>query len=385
PIEKTKKSLEAASVFIDEVVATGRTNISGALARGLAGKRETKRPRIMIFLTDGSPTAGELVPEKIVENLSEMNESGTQIFVMGLGDDVNAHLLDGLSEGTNGSSEYVSPEEEIDVKVASLFNRLSNPVLTDIKISFGDLNTNSIYPQKLPALFKGSEIMVAGRYRDGGEHTVTISGTLGGKPVAHTLKAEFPAGVRGDEEFVATLWATRKIGYLLQEIRLHGENKELIDEVVHLSHKFGIVTEYTAFLATETRGFTQEEAAKEARKNISAANRQKAGKWAVSQACNDIDLQKRVRTGGQANSYIDRRGKVQTVQNIRQVGRRAFYLKEGQWEEADEQGDRKVRTVKLFSKEYFELLRNNPEFSKAQSIGWNLSVNVGNERIKVKK
>ena len=100
---------------------------AGALAQALAGKAEPGRPRIMIFLTDGAPTAGELVPDKILEQVKKANTSGTRIFVMGVGNDVNAHLLDKLADLTDGSSEYVAPQEELDAKIAALYDRLSYP------------------------------------------------------------------------------------------------------------------------------------------------------------------------------------------------------------------------------------------------------------------
>jgi len=381
----TAGNLKAAGDFIDEIVAVGRTNISGALARGLAGKPQKGRPRIMIFLTDGTPTAGELVPENIIKSLARMNESKTRIFVMGMGNDVNAHLLDRLAEDTDGSSEYVGPEEEIDVKVAALYNRLSHPVLTGVQVAFGELMTNSVYPRKVPALFRGSQFIITGRYRGGGTHAVTISGTLAGEEKKYTCAAEFPGKAAPANDYVAPLWAARKIGYLLQEIRLHGEKKELIEEVVRLSKKFGIVTEYTVFIATAGRDMSVGEIAAEATKRVGLARREKSGQWAVRQARNDADLQQRATAAPTANVYVDRRGRVVKADNIRQFGRRVLYFRNGRWEDAETAGDRKVRKVKLFSDEYFKLVRENADFRNAQAVGANLSINVGNERIEVEK
>ena len=383
-VARTEKTLRAANDFVDDIVAVGRTNISGALAKGLAGKPVKGRPRIMIFLTDGTPTAGELVPENIVKQLPDLNTSRTRIFVMGVGHDVNAHLLDRLAEDTDGSSEYVAPDEEIDVKVAALYNRLSNPFLTDVQIAFGELMTNSVYPKKLPALFKGSQFILAGRYRGGGKHTVTISGTLAGEEKTYACTAVLPGETSMKNEYVAPLWAARKIGFLLQEVRLHGENKEVIEEVVRLSRKFGIVTEYTEFIASATRDLSKDEAYEEAKGRMRAAHKVKAGEWAVRQAQADKALQSKASAPNSA-TYIDRRGNVQKADNVRHAGGRVFYLRNGRWEDAQAAGKREVRKVKLFSKEYFELVRENKEFREAQSVGDNLSINVGKARIVVEK
>jgi Ca-activated chloride channel family protein len=392
----TPANLTAGREFVENVVANGRTNISGALAKALAGKAEAGRPRIMMFLTDGAPTSGELVPDKIIEQVQKADSNGTKIFVMGVGNDVNAHLLDRLAEVTDGSSEYVAPREELDAKIAALYDRLSHPVLSGVKVSFGGLTTQSVLPPKLPVLFKGSEIMMVGRYKDGGKHTFTISGSLSGKETKYTCDVDLPkkAGATTNE-FLAPLWAARQIGYLLQEIRLRGPNKELIEEVVRLSRQYGIVTEYTDFIASMPEmpagaGGPAPAAAKAAQlrlaeDRITQARGEKAGQWAVNQAYNDKDLQKRAVAGNAVNAYRDRRGNLTTVNNVTLVGRRAFYLQNGQWVDAEEAGDRKTRVVKLFSPEYFELIRNDADFARAQHLGWALSINVGEERIVIEK
>ncbi len=385
-VDVTPENLKGARAFVEDVVAHGQTNIAGALQKALAGKATAGRERIMIFVTDGAPTVGERSPEKILEQVKKQN-AGTRIFVMGVGNDVNAHLLDQIAEVTDGSSEYFAPKEELDAKVAALYDRLSHPVLSGVKVSFGESSARQVLPSKMPVLFKGSEIMMVGRYKQGGKHTFTIAGTLAGQPVQYTCEANLPEGAgETSSEFLAPLWAARQIGYLLQEIRLRGANKELVEEVVRLSKQYGIVTEYTEFIAAAgPGGFRGGEIYAEAGKRLDMARREQAGQWAVNQAQNDRQLQNRVVAGGTANTYRDRRGKETTFDTINLIGKRAFYLQGGQWVDAEDAGKRKTRVVKLLSPEYFELLKKDPTFAKAQQLGWALSINVGAERIVVEK
>ncbi len=390
PIAVTAANVASARTFIEEVVAEGGTNISGALAAALTGEATPDRPRLAIFLTDGAPTDGELIPDKIIEGVKKQNSARTQIFVFGVGNDVNAHLLDRLAEETNGSSEYVKPKEEIDAKVAVLYDRLANPVLADIELAFGDLQTRAVYPKKLPALFRGSEIMVFGRYSNGGQHTFTVSGQLAGKALSYTCKANLPETTKTDAgtEFVAPIWAARAIGFLLQEIRLRGRNDELITEVVRLSRRYGIVTEYTEFIAASgkaTEKMSNKELVGEVKKRMESANGIQSGGWAVNQACNDRDMQTRVNASMDANSYVDRRGSVVKTETIRQVGGQVFYLRDGQWVDAAEPGSRKVRNIALNSVDYQNLIRSNRDFAQAQQLGWAVAMNVGDERIVVEK
>jgi Ca-activated chloride channel family protein len=345
---------------------------------------------MMVFLTDGTPTAGEQAPEKILDQFVKENESRTKVFVVGVGNDVNAHLLDRLAESSEGSSEYVGPDEDIDVKVAALYDRLANPFLNEVQLDFGELKTAAVFPKKLTALFQGSDIMLAGRYKNGGKHKITLAGTLNGEKRTYRYELDIPAkpGAASATDFVAPLWASRNIGFYLQEIRLHGQTDELVKEVIRLSKQFGIVTEYTAFLAQGGgHGISDEKAFAMARDSMKMANAEQSGKWAMAQVENERKLQAAdAAAPAAARSFKDSRGEVQSVAKVRTLGRRALYQQaSGQWLDSEAAGDRTNRTVKAFSPEYFDLMQRSDDFRQAAELGDNLSINIGQERITVEK
>ncbi|MDA1013980.1 MAG: VWA domain-containing protein [Planctomycetota bacterium] len=382
-VSSTEKNVAAAQTFVEELVSNGRTNIDGALKAATQGQHDATRPQIAIFLTDGTPTAGELVDDKILENFKKTNQAGLRVFVLGVGNEVNAHLLDQLAEVSSGQSEYVAPDEEIDQKIAGLYNQLANPVMTDVKVAFGELQSHSVFPRKVPALFRNSQVMLFGRFRDEAKGTVELTGKLADQQRRYAAKIESTDG--SDCEFIAPLWASRKIGYLLQEIRLHGEEQELINEVVRLSKKYGIVTEYTQSLALAGGILLRDHASltSDAFRELTAARQMKTGAWAVNQAKNDRLLQSRIVSSNAGNNFLDRRGQTVSASDaLKQVGNRAYYYRNGVWQDGTEVGKRKTRTVKAFSKEYFDLLRN-PDFAKAQQLGGAVSLNIGNERVVV--
>jgi Ca-activated chloride channel family protein len=160
-------------------------------------------------------------------------------------------LLDRITETSRASSQYVLPDEDIEVKVSSFFSKIKEPVLANPSLTFsGDIRTTKLYPSPLPDVFKGEQIVLAGRYSGNGDSAVTIEGTVNGTTRKFTYEVRFPTE-SSDNEFIPRLWATRRVGYLLDEIRLHGENSELRDEVTELARKYGIVTPYTAYLIVE--------------------------------------------------------------------------------------------------------------------------------------
>jgi Ca-activated chloride channel family protein len=160
-------------------------------------------------------------------------------------------MLDKIAENSKAISQYVLPEEDIEVKVSSFFSKIKEPVLANPKLDFPDkVQAAKVYPSPLPDLFKGEQLVVAGRFSGSGDGAIQIEGTVNGKPKKFAYDVKFDSK-NLDNDFIPRLWATRRVGYLLDEMRLHGDNKELKDEVTELARKYGIVTPYTAYLINE--------------------------------------------------------------------------------------------------------------------------------------
>jgi Ca-activated chloride channel family protein len=205
----------------------------------------------VVFLTDGRPTIGTTDENEIVGNVKKSGEGHTRIFCFGIGTDVNTHLLDRIGEETRAFSQYVLPEEDLEIKVSSFFSKIKEPVLANPSLKFtGDVHPAKLYPAALPDLFKGEQLVLVGRYTGSGDAAMILSGSVNGAERKFTYESKF-SGENTGNDFIPRLWATRRVGYLLDEIRLHGENAELRDEVTELARKYGIVTPYTAYLILE--------------------------------------------------------------------------------------------------------------------------------------
>jgi Ca-activated chloride channel family protein len=244
--------------WIDQLEAGGSTDINRALleALGVIGAREgaeAKRPVYLLFMTDGLPTQGETDPWKIYDN-AELNapEGATlRLFTFGVGYDVNTILLDTLSKELGGRSTYVLPEERIDEAVSTFYQGISTPVLTNVSLKFeGKPVTDEIYPYPLPDLFAGEQLVVVGRYHNGGDVAVVLSGEVNGE-MQEFRYDKMSLGERGGEPFVARVWASRKIGVLMEQVRRSGPDQEVVDAIVELSLRYGIVTPYTSYLVEE--------------------------------------------------------------------------------------------------------------------------------------
>jgi Ca-activated chloride channel family protein len=251
PLAASSSNVDRAKEFVQGMRALGGTAISDALARALEQPDEEGVPHIIVFLTDGMPTVGQTDTDRIVHDVKDGNGHRARIFGFGLGEDVNANFLDAISQENRGSSEYARGGEELEQKLSSFYEKIAFPVMADLVVKVdGDSEIYDVFPRELPDLFHGGQLLLIGRYRDDGDAEVVLGGKVGAQTKTFSYEVSFPDR-ESDNDFLAHMWATRKVGYLLDNIRLNGEDAELRDEVITLGRQYGIVTPYTSYLVTE--------------------------------------------------------------------------------------------------------------------------------------
>jgi Ca-activated chloride channel family protein len=329
----------------------------------------------VVFLTDGLPTAGEVDVDRILANVSQAASKNVRIFPFGVGYDVNTTLLDTIAENHRGATGYVRPEEAIDETVSAFYAKVSTPLLSDLAIDFGGIEVEDVYPYPLPDLFAGTQLVVVGRYREGGDTAVTLSGTVNNRPQSFRYD-EVAFRRQGGEEFISRLWATRKIGYLLQQIRLHGEEKELINEIVDLSVRYGIITPYTSFLVEETEQALSEAGREQIAQDVHAAATASpaavTGKGAVDRSAAEQALAGAPAAPapdyGLGGAPVDDYGNV--ISPVRYVGDKTFILRDGVWTDTTFDRDKmKPLQVSFSSDDYFALLASRPEWGRYFALG----------------
>lgn len=367
--------------FVRNLRAAGGTDINRAMLEALA-MADRERPTIVIFLTDGLPTEGTVEADTILENVKEAARGNVRIFPFGVGDDVNTLLLDTMARSHRGASAYVRPGQNIEEEVSAFYAKVSTPLLADISLDFGSVRVEDTYPYPLPDLFAGTQLVLVGRYREGGPTTITLSGAINDRKQTYSYEDQ-TFSRSGGEEFIARLWATRKIGYLLEQIRLHGETRETVDEVVSLSIRYGIITPYTSFLVQEPDALTEE-----GRRRISDETYQAmatATPAAVSGAP-AVQKSQAERGLGAAEQPAEPElapglgggngeGGNPAVAETRAVGDKAFILRDGVWTDTAFDSSKMQTTKMAFgSQEFFDLLAAHPEWGKYFSLGTHVIV-----------
>jgi len=255
-VEAFKLSLQPASAenkknaldYVDTLEARGGTNISGALdlSKHMLANN-TGNPSYLVLMTDGEPTVGETDASKIIKSIQD---SKVRVFDFGVGYDVNTRFLNKLAEEHHGTSQYVEPNENLETAVSSFYDKIKNPVLTDVSIDIDGVKTKDVYPREVKDIFAGTQVMLLGQYKDGGKSVVHLAGTLNGVKKAYSFNLNFQPE-EGENSYLPRLWAMRRIGHLTDVAKENGNTKEVVDEIVALSQKYGIISEYTSFLVTD--------------------------------------------------------------------------------------------------------------------------------------
>ena len=394
---------EAAVRWVDGLRPAGGTNINDALLESLR-MRQDGRLFVVVFLTDGKPTIEERDPDRIVEKVKAANSQDTRIFTFGvLGEDrpdLDVRLLDRVAEATRATRDYVHAGEDIEVVTSRFFRKVQHPVMTDVTIEYGD-GIRDVYPRTLPDLFAGSQIDVMGRYTTGGDRTIRLRGKVGDRVVVH----EFQASLRQGEDagYLPRLWAQRKIGYLLDQIRLHGADRELVDEVVRLATRYAIVTPYTAGLVVEESELNQLPVGARLRRSegrdlgglvpgsggramgagAAPAPSSPAPEESVRDAM-DSETIERLKGATSEDAPADFAGDdgkahggdarwdraKKVAESVKRVDDRIFHLDAaGRWVDAAWKPELALQKIEAFGKAYFELLDKHPTVARYLALG----------------
>jgi len=249
PRPNTPSNLEAAKTFLKGVQAGGGTQLREGLLASLNQKRDPEKLRIIVFNTDGF-----IGDESQVLDTIQKNRSNVRLFTFGIGNSVNRYLIDAMSAEGRGEAEYVTLSEEADGAVQRFVKRMRTPVLTDVSVKINGQKVSEVEPPYAPDVFDQSPVYVFGRYQTPGPATVTISGNHGGEPWSKTMHVTLPMVDRHPQ--IMSMWARNRVDSLTRENytgQFSDNGKDLRAAITDAALEFGIMSDYTSFVAVEDR------------------------------------------------------------------------------------------------------------------------------------
>jgi len=390
-IAADEKGRARGEAFVKTLKPVGGTNINQSLLASLRQFSETdrERPKMLVFMTDGLPTVDETNVTKIIDNVRKASRPGVRVFTFGVGYDVNTALLDKLAAENGGVADYVEPKEDLEVKVSNFFAKVNYPVLTDLQLDMGGAQTDLIYPRSIPDLFRGSQVMLIGRYSNEADLksiTMKLTGKAGGSTRMYTYaNLSFPLRAETND-YLPRLWATRRVGWLMEQVRTNGEQKELRDEIVDLGTRYGIVTPYTSYLALEDGQVSQrfmgnvQPVTRRPAKDMSGSGSLNMPKAAPSPDSQNAPQGLSIVTGAAAVQRSKQAREQQDAsflkeelksEAVRRVEGKTFYLIDNVWTDSEFKADSGLPETKIAfgSDEYFALLKQVPKLGSFFALG----------------
>jgi Ca-activated chloride channel family protein len=401
PVIKDEKMLGQARNYIKRIKADGGTNIHDALVEALRQPPTPNMLPLTIFLTDGLPTVGVTGEAQIRKAVVETNAHKRRIFSFGVGYDLNAPLLTSISSATRGTPTFVFPHENVEAKVSHVFKRLSGPVLADPQLATLDTSgavttraVREVLPIELNDVFEGDQLVLLGQYQTGEPLHFRLSGNYLGAPRTFDFKFDLSKTTTRNA-FVPRLWASRKIARLVEIITEDGaENtasyyyrkaasaaaynsagirpttptaaeydpklKELVDEIVRLSTEFGVLTEYTAFLAMDGTDLTNLESLNVRARDSLVNNAQnvRSGMGGVTQASN-ISNQISQSSANRSNGYLAQNMQRVEITTVQQITDRTFFKRNNRWVDANalkNESAKPDRVIEFGTPEFYKLV-----------------------------
>lgn len=373
PVIKTNDTAGKARAYIKRLKSSGGTNIHDALVEALSQEPTPGALPLVLFLTDGLPTVGEQREAVIRSSVASANKHKRRIFTFGVGYDVNAPLLTSIANVTRATTTFVLPDEKVEAKVSQVFRRLSGPVLADPQLALldqsGAVTTRAVrelMPQELNDVFEGDQVVLLGQYQGDDPLVFRLTGNYYGTPRTFDFKFDLKNATTRNA-FVPRLWASRKIARLVEQISEAGADanpasptgplvirnssvaslsarppsltdprlKELVNEIVRLSTEYGILTEYTAFLATEGTDFARRDQLNEQALQglVNNAQNTRTGVGGVRQALNNTSQKSQAQLNRSNNFLVNNMQRVEYT-NVQQITDLTFFRRKDSWVDA---------------------------------------------------
>ncbi len=236
---------EDAIAFVRGLTADGGTEMLPALEAALRtqGSIEPGALRQVVFLTDGAiGNEAQLFAE------ISKNRGDARVFTVGIGSAPNTHFMTKAAELGRGTFTLIGSEDQVAARMGELFDKLENPAMTDIAVTFEGTNTQDITPNPMPDLYRGEPVVLTAQL-DGASAAgkLQITGKTGGQ----SWHVEMDVAKASEGKGIAKLWARRKIDDL--EANAYALNDAAVldkqIETVALAHH--LVSRVTSLVAVD--------------------------------------------------------------------------------------------------------------------------------------
>ncbi len=244
-VEYTVENRNNALTYVNNISAGGGTNISESLVVSINqfDAISEDSANIIVFFTDGQATSGQTNTSAILDIVQSTilaNETEIFLFTFGIGENVTTDLLTLLAVQNNGFVTFLGDDEITDV-ISNFYLTIRNPVLLNPIITVEPIGAiNNVYPDPLPNLYKGQQLIFTGRYTVPQDISLTLTGTAFNQNVEYSYDFNLSDQNNEGYAFLPKLWAKNKLESLLIDYYSFPEGSPEAEEILAIIEETSI-------------------------------------------------------------------------------------------------------------------------------------------------
>jgi Ca-activated chloride channel family protein len=251
PLAATSQNVARGRRYLEQVHSSGGTIMIHGIRAALDFAHDPRRLRFVCFLTDGY-VGNEL---EILREIQKRLQA-TRIFSFGVGSAPNRYLLNSMARLGRGAVAYLGSNDDAVKVMDQFFERVAQPVLTDIRVDYGGWPAGEVYPRRVPDLFAGRPVTLTGRFESTSNvpKVVRVTAQAGHERVQLELPVQFAARSESKTAF-PSLWARAKLTDLYERVS-YGLDPFKPAAIRQLALDYGLLSDYTAFVTVDASART---------------------------------------------------------------------------------------------------------------------------------
>jgi Ca-activated chloride channel homolog len=250
PIPADARNIRRGLDYVDDLEGEGGTMMIEGIKAALDFPHEEGKVRVVSFMTDGYIGNEAEILAAIHGKLGR-----SKIFSFGVGSAPNRYLLEQMAKLGQGAVAYVTGGREDEDAVDAFYDRISHPALADIAIDWRGMKVTDVFPSRIPDLWSGRPVVIAGRLEGGVAKTVRVEGRIGGEGVGYEVPIAADGTVR--RPAIAQVWARMQIADLAERSMWQEDKAALTERIKSVALNFSLLSKFTAFVAVDASRVTE--------------------------------------------------------------------------------------------------------------------------------
>ncbi|MGF1706989.1 marine proteobacterial sortase target protein [Enterovibrio baiacu] len=241
PLIASLKNIGETIAVVESLKADGGTEMVGAIELAYSYEAKENFANQIVFITDGA-----IGNEAELYALIQEGLGNRRLFTVGIGSAPNSAFMQRAAISGKGTFTHIGQLNQVVSALQPLFDKLSSPVMQDIKVTWQDGTPVDAWPSPVPDLYKHQPLTLAFKIPSDAK-TLNLSGKLNQQTWNYSIDLKNVGA--GQATGIDVLWARKQIESITLDQTLSVEQKE--QRITQLGLDHHIVTKHTSLIAID--------------------------------------------------------------------------------------------------------------------------------------